>query len=234
MSKALELTGKKFGYLTVVVKSKERARRSIKWICECDSPWHNDKVLITVVGSYLVEGRRLSCGCLQKEKARKRLTAHGEAGRSGRSAEYRTYRSILYRCYNPNNPVYDYYCEAAGRGVSDRWRFGENGNIGFECFLEDMGRKPYSKLTIERRDNSKGYSKENCYWATRKQQRHNQPERQSKTGYIGVFKDKRTGRYRASIWNGRKAVHLGVFDNPEQAAQVYAAAAALQDAGLPL
>ena len=70
------------------------------------------------------------------------------------------------RCHNSNHPAYSNY---GGRGITmcDEWR------ESFLTFLEDMGHKP-DGLTLERRDNNRGYSSENCYWATRKQQRENQ------------------------------------------------------------
>lgn len=49
--------------------------------------------------------------------------------------------------------------------ISPRWR-------SYEVFLKDMGEKPKG-FTLERKDNSKGYSKANCKWATRTEQQNN-------------------------------------------------------------
>jgi len=74
---------------------------------------------------------------------------------------------MLSRCTNENNTTYDDY---GGRGITvcERWQ----NDHGFENFLQDMGPRP-ANLTLERRDNSKGYTPDNCYWATRKQQARN-------------------------------------------------------------
>ena len=71
---------------------------------------------------------------------------------------------MLARCYNPKNKRYK---DWGGRGITvcDRWRFGEDGKSGFECFLEDMGSKPHPRLTLERRNVNGNYEPSNCYWA---------------------------------------------------------------------
>lgn len=82
------------------------------------------------------------------------------------SLTYRTWAMMKNRCTNPNAEDWKYY---GGRGIklTHRWH-------DFRNFVKDMGERPNRSLTIDRINNDKGYSKTNCRWATKKQQRQNQ------------------------------------------------------------
>jgi len=92
------------------------------------------------------------------------LTTHGMS----RSRVYRAYHAMLQRCHNENSPLYKYY-GARGICVCADWR---NPKIGFMAFFHDMGDMPLDH-TLERVDNSLGYSKKNCEWRTMKDQSRN-------------------------------------------------------------
>lgn len=107
-----------------------------------------------------IESGQVSCGCYIRESTKNRQTKHGMTG----SSEYKAWQSMKDRCYNPNNRFYHRY---GGRGITvcDRWMDPEN---GFENFLEDMGRKPFSKAQLDRIDNDGIYEPDNCRWTTQK------------------------------------------------------------------
>jgi hypothetical protein len=86
----------------------------------------------------------------------------------GKTRIYQQWNSMMQRCHNTKNPQYLSY---GGRGilVCDRWR---DNVMGFYNFMEDMGECP-DDLSLDRMNNNKGYSKKNCRWATRIEQKAN-------------------------------------------------------------
>ena len=93
---------------------------------------------------------------------------HNHTGRVSKT--YRAWRDMLSRCrYTKRASHKDY----AGRGISVCAQWDPRNGGGFVAFLADMGEAPEG-MSLDRRDNDKGYDKENCRWATRIQQNQNQ------------------------------------------------------------
>lgn len=102
-------------------------------------------------------GRTVRCGC-----QRGTWTSHGKAKEL--SPAYRSWICMRSRCNSPNNTSYFYY---GGRGITICKEWNE-----FSNFLRDMGERPEG-LTLDRIDPDGNYCKENCRWATRKEQLEN-------------------------------------------------------------
>ncbi len=123
--------------------------------CQCGK-------LITTLLYGVVEGNTTSCGCWNRERCATMKLSHGRSG----TPEHRIWVGMIKRCTNPKTAQYQDY---GGRGIAicEKWRH------SFAAFLADVGERPSSAHTIERRENDKGYEPGNCYWATRKEQGNN-------------------------------------------------------------
>jgi len=165
-----DLTGQKYGRLTVISFDGISKNGAARWLCKCKC-----NKLVSVAASNLRLSRTRSCGCLQRERTRASEYKHGHAAtRKGvASIEYRAWLSMKGRCYNKKVLAYDRY---GGRGISvcERWR------NSFPNFLADMGPKPSPELSLDRIDNDGNYEPSNCRWATAKQQNNNQRPRKKK------------------------------------------------------
>lgn len=143
------MIGKVFGELMVISKAKHENKRGhhTKWNCVCSCG--NTTV---VDRGNLASGHTKSCGCL-----RIGTPTHGQS----KTALYRRWQNIKTRCYDKNSTYYHNY---GGKGItmSRDWH-------DFESFKRDIGEIPFPKAQIDRIDNTKGYSKENCRWVTARQ-----------------------------------------------------------------
>lgn len=143
--------GERFGRLVIV-----RMVSGVDWECACDCG-----VVRSYFASNLTQGMTRSCGCLRREASSARRTTHG----GSRTPEYLVWENMWRRCTEPSNKQFKNY-GARGIGVCARWE-------SFAAFAVDMGERPSSAHSIERKDNDNVYSPENCVWATARTQGRN-------------------------------------------------------------
>jgi hypothetical protein len=150
-----ELQGTKV-YMWEILCAGERRHGKAYWSCRCECGVTRD-----VAEHALLSNRSKGCGCNKKELLRLSAVKHG----GFRSITYTSWACMKSRCYHKSSPSYPKY-GGSGITVCDRWK------NSFDNFLSDMGERPSRQHTIHRKENSLGYSPDNCCWATKREQQN--------------------------------------------------------------
>ena len=154
MANKKPIIGMKFGRL-IALHETGKTKRGYFYLFQCDCG--NTKEL---PASMVRSGKTSSCGCLRSESISAKNFVHGLV----HSGSYQSWQGMKSRCSNKNQDAYKRY-GGIGLSFNPSWET-------FENFVKDMGERPVG-MTLDRIDNSKGYSKDNCRWATPAQQNRN-------------------------------------------------------------
>jgi len=152
-----DLIGKKINRLTILdEKTSKGKRRVTKCLCLCECG--NKK---WIRKAKIKNGESKSCGCLRSEILAKKQKTHCMTN----TKPYRAWQGMKSRCKNKNEPVFKHY---GGRGITydQKWE-------KFINFWKNMKDGYKDGLTLDRINTNGNYCKENCRWATWKEQQNN-------------------------------------------------------------
>jgi hypothetical protein len=187
--------GDKYGKLTLV--EWVDCHRSV-FLCDCGN-------MCVKIPRDVKFRKTQSCGCIRAEKPNS--LKHGESG----TKLYLVHKSMKQRCNNKNNKDYPNY---GGRGivVCGEW----NDYTTFKTWA--LMNRYQEGLCIDRIDNSKGYSPDNCRWITNKAncnntQKNNNITFDGKTHtlsewaeIIGISKSTLSARLNSYGWSVKRAL----------------------------
>lgn len=148
MTKRDDLSGRRFGRLSVIQFSHRCSGGRLYWSCKCDCGNAS-----TVRAENLRRGKTSSCGCLNLEQRRERASKHGLS----RHPLYDTWKGIVARCDDHRSISYRRY---GGRGIENRFQSLAHFVAWAEALPSDLGFSPEKQ--IDRIDNNGHYSPDNC------------------------------------------------------------------------
>lgn len=191
MGKLIDLTGQRFGRLTVVERAAQTNDGKATWVCVCDCGNR-----CVVIGALLRNKHTRSCGCLEKEVKKEGTNKkHGKCY----TRLHGIWRGMKKRCYCSNAENYKHY---GGRGITicDEWLH------DFQAFWDwSMANGYADNLSIDRINGDGNYEPSNCRWVTQREQTNN-----LRTNHYITFRGE---TFTLAQWREKQGVTKGLYDN---------------------
>lgn len=208
MSKVIDLTGKRFGNLTVVKRAENTKQGMAQWLCKCDC----DNEIITT-GNNLRSRHTKSCGCLRIEsqyKSHKKYNMYDLSGEYG--IGYTSKGEEFYFDLEDYDKIKDYCWHINKEGYVVSKQAIMMHRVVTDCPVDKLVDHKHGDDT--RNDNRK----ENLRVCTRSENNRNRkPKLDTKSGAVGVAWHSKNKKWMAQITINKKHIYLGSFDNKEDA-----------------
>ena len=192
-----DMTPKLIGEVYKKFPTKTSKQKATYGLFECQ---YCKKEFETQINS-VKRGQTRSCGC---------FATHG----LGSNKFYQTWYGMLQRCTNTMRQSYKWY-GARGITVCEEWQDVTNFVAWAESTHPNM-----EGYTLDRINNDKGYSPENCTWSDKTTQAINKRmQKNNKSGYVGVIWHIRNKKWGANIRINKILKQIGPFKTIEEAIQ---------------
>ncbi|WP_186305100.1 AP2 domain-containing protein [Staphylococcus epidermidis] len=200
LSKTRKHIGEKFGYLEIIEQYFDKGKTKV--LCKCHRCGEN------TIKRYddIKRRNKKDCGCTRIMNKYKNFD----------KKLYQRWKGMKARCNNPNHVSYKNY---GGRGISvcDEW------NNDYKAFYNDMIEDFFEGAELDRIDNDKNYSKENCRWVKREANINNRRtyeeigNYQNKSGFPGIYYRNKIKKYEAYAMYKGDRTYLGRYENKNDA-----------------
>ena len=209
-----DIIGQKFSMLTVIEEvDPVNGRRRYKCLCNCGTTLERDYTNI------VYKKGKQSCGCMSKQWQAEAKRTHGERY----TKLYKIWQGVKARSVNSGSfhdrPEHEEY-KTKGITICDEWL----DYTAFSKWAKDNGYEEGKGLSIDRKDNVKGYNPINCRWTTSEIQSQNTKilSKANKSGYRGVsLTERKKNPYRATIYVKGEQIALGSYPTAIEAAMAY-------------